>query len=225
MGHVDIEILVVKTDVNLVGDDFWRLTSVSRQDWRQTIFFLWWESFLWGKTFSLRNQGHSEETQAQYMTTVHTSEIHSQNRHDRHFEMTVADSWRTYVWQRGRGPPLCLWLEFEAESDLKMTVTNFFRNLVWHRGYPFYIFVFLDVFRPIRMDHTVFHEWMIKHTNVKNMVVSRNTTTFLYRHYNHCAPVQSSATSVLPCAPGSPRYWLMKQDKESRKHHLDSRSW
>ena len=65
-----------------------------------------------GKKIFLWNQDHSETVEAQYMTTVHTSEIHSQNRHDRHtccqFRLLtdnssrdtrgVWTSWEIFVW-------------------------------------------------------------------------------------------------------------------------------
>ena len=83
---------VVYTSTHLNGaisnvPDTPSVSSSSSQSWRQSI--LWWESIFWGKkpggnTFSAWNQDHSEVSEAQYMSTAHSSEIHWKNRHERH---------------------------------------------------------------------------------------------------------------------------------------------
>jgi hypothetical protein len=60
------------------GADVWRLTSASRQTWRQVIFFLKKneKTLFWGgknekNPFFLWKRGHSQAAEAQYMPTVH----------------------------------------------------------------------------------------------------------------------------------------------------------
>ena len=59
-----------------------------RTDVRQFFFFFMAGVYFFlektgKKTFSLWDQAHSEAAEAQYMPTVHTSDMHSQTRHDR----------------------------------------------------------------------------------------------------------------------------------------------
>jgi hypothetical protein len=109
-----------------------RRQSLIRPDVRP-FFFSWRETIFWGKkrrkkTFFLWNQGHSEAEEAQYMTTVHTNEIHSQNRDDRRTDSLP----QKLYWVRSRSPLSSSWSVSCWGEVVKLLYVVFLETLSYH---------------------------------------------------------------------------------------------